>query len=130
MLSSVVTSRICPLHIISYPQIPETFRTSRHRNPNQFSIFHTLAFHGLATSSDSTTSPLFTKQPGGIPLHPILEPTAPPIRQALWYFLRALPFPGGFPKMNRWLFSLLSLLLAASASLAADSLQIVVEHNV
>ena len=32
--------------------------------------------------------------------------------------------------MNRWLFSLLSLLLAASASLAADSYQVVLERDV
>src|ERR1700744_1991583 len=37
---------------------------------------------------------------------------------------------GGFPKMNRWLFSLLALLLAASASLAADNYQIVLERDV
>src|SRR5579863_6902042 len=43
--------------------------------------------------------------------------------------LPALPNFGG-SSMNRWLFSLFSLLLAASASLAADSYQVVAEHGV
>src|SRR5580693_3944432 len=69
------------------------------------------------------------KKTGGIPNPSQFGTAQPPFRQALWYFLRALPFPGGNPKMNRWLFSLLTLLLAASASLA-DSYQIVLDRDV
>src|ERR1700722_575992 len=98
MLCSLVTSRIIPLHIVPHPQIPETFRTLPPRNPNQISIFHTLAFRGSATPSDSTTSPLFRKQPGGIPLRPLLEPTLLRSDKRCGIFSALFHFPEAFPK--------------------------------
>src|SRR5580698_865652 len=98
MISLVVTSPCVPLHPISHPQIPEPFRTLRPRKPNQISTFHTLAFRGSATSSDSTTSTLFEKQPGGIPSFPFWNRLSIlPLHQC-GIFSALFHFPEAFPK--------------------------------
>src|SRR5579872_4239649 len=138
MLPSPVTSPFLPLPTVTPPKHPKFFEV---RPPVTLadSTSSTLPFSVFfATLSIQSTYSLFQKYSGYTPFLPTLGNA---LRAPRLHTLRlcdtllpALPNFGGFPKMNRWLLSLLSLLLApfltTSASLAADSYQIVLDRDV
>ncbi len=117
MLISPVTSLFLPFPIVTAPEDPNFFEVRTSLTPAN-SAASTLPFSVFsATHSIQSTYSLFQKHRGYTPFLPTLGNASPAPRlhslRLCDTLLPALPIFGGFPKMTRWLFSLLSLLLAS-----------------